>query len=106
MLSIRKGRIVIHQHDKETNGAKITTVTLPVIDPDPVDFKRLVHSGMIRCAGNRKLKIYGKLSCASGRRMKKVNRVFFGSDEEALFLGYRPCGHCMRTEYEVWRGRK
>jgi methylphosphotriester-DNA--protein-cysteine methyltransferase len=66
------------------------------------EFKRLVQSGGIRFAGNRKLKIYGRLNCASGKRMKKVNRVFFTSEEEAVRFGYRPCGHCMRMEYNLW----
>ncbi|KYG83545.1 Ada metal-binding domain-containing protein [Roseivirga echinicomitans] len=51
----------------------------------------------IRWAGNRKLKIYGTLNCGSGKRMKKENRVFFYSLDEAKLYGFRPCGHCMRT---------
>ena len=31
--------------------------------------------------------------------MKKENRVFFSAKEEAVEHGFRPCGHCMRTEY-------
>lgn len=33
-------------------------------------------------------------------RMKKQNRVFFGSEQEALSLGYRPCASCMNNEYK------
>lgn len=61
-----------------------------------VEFKVMVHAGLIRFAGNRKLKIYGTLACASGKRMKKSNRVFFASEAEALRCGYRPCRKCMR----------
>jgi len=53
----------------------------------------------IRFGGNRKLKIYGTLSCASGKRIKRENRVFFATETEAIQNGYRPCGHCMRKQY-------
>lgn len=53
--------------------------------------------------GNRKLKIYGTLSCASGKRLKRENRVFFNSEKEALKNGYRPCGHCMKGHYQKWK---
>jgi methylphosphotriester-DNA--protein-cysteine methyltransferase len=75
-------------------------------DLDARIFKRLVHSGAIRLAGNRKLKIYGKLNCASGKRMKKANRIFFSSEQEAVNSGYRPCGHCMREAYKLWMQSK
>ena len=57
----------------------------------------------IRFAGNKVLKIYGRLNCRSGKRMKKKNRVFFQSEDEALALGFRPCGHCMKEEYKKWK---
>ncbi len=69
-------------------------------------FQRLVHSGKIRLAGNLKLKIYGKLNCARGKRMKKTNRVFFASEAEALEKGFRPCGHCLRKKYSAWKFKK
>jgi methylphosphotriester-DNA--protein-cysteine methyltransferase len=53
--------------------------------------------------GNSNLKIYGTLHCKSGKRMKKTNRVFFSSENEALEMGYRPCGHCMKSAYEAWK---
>jgi len=59
----------------------------------------LVGDGQINFAGNLKLKIYGTLNCASGKRMKPENRVFFASDSEAAGAGFRPCGHCMREAY-------
>lgn len=68
-------------------------------------FKRDVHTGKIRFAGNRKLRIYGVLRCVSGKRMKTANRVFFSSEEEALRQGYRPCGICMREAYSLWKKR-
>lgn len=64
---------------------------------------KLIRKKIISFAGNEKLKIYGKLNCSSGKRMKKDNRVFFQSAEEAAALDYRPCGHCMKAEYKKWK---
>ncbi|ULQ55232.1 metal-binding protein [Flavihumibacter rivuli] len=64
---------------------------------------RLLRNGEVKLAGNRKLKIYGRLDCSSGKRMKANNRVFFSSADEALAMGYRPCGHCMKEAYEKWK---
>lgn len=57
----------------------------------------------ISLGGNRVLKIYGMLDCKSGKRMKKENRVFFKSEQEALECGYRPCGHCLPDAYKKWK---
>ncbi|MEJ1237542.1 Ada metal-binding domain-containing protein [Chryseolinea sp. T2] len=70
------------------------------------DLRKLIRSGSIALAGNRQLKIYGLLSCRSGKRMKQSNRVFFSSYAEAVRMGYRPCGHCMRMEYAKWKGTR
>lgn len=64
---------------------------------------RLIKAGSLRFAGNTKLKIYGLLSCASGKRMKRENRVFFTDEHEAKAAGFRPCGHCMPQEYRKWK---
>ena len=64
---------------------------------------RMLKSGEIKLGGNARLKIYGTLSCKSGKRMLQKNRVFFESEEEAKEYGYRPCGHCMREAYLVWK---
>ncbi len=63
----------------------------------------LLRSGKIALAGNRRLRIYGRLDCLSGRRMKRGNRVFFESEAEAIRLGYRPCGRCLKEAYSAWR---
>lgn len=63
----------------------------------------LIKNGVIILGGNRQLKIYGTLLCKSGKRMKIENRVFFISEKEALANGYRPCGHCMKSEYQKWK---
>ena len=45
--------------------------------------------------GKRKdRRIFGRLDCASGMRMKKENRVFFHTWEAAIAAGFRPCKHC------------
>lgn len=62
-----------------------------------------IRRGVIILGGNKKLNIYGHLHCKSGKRMKRENRVFFSSIEEAVAQGFRPCGHCMRTEYQNWK---
>lgn len=64
----------------------------------PILFKKIKNK-QITFAGNKKLKIYGTLNCTSGKRMKKENRVFFLSEEEARKSGYRPCGNCQRIKY-------
>lgn len=61
-----------------------------------------IRQEIVLLGGNRRLKIYGLLSCRSGRRMKRENRVFFATRDEAQAAGYRPCGHCLKQEYRVW----
>ena len=39
-------------------------------------------------------KIFETLNCKSGKRMKKSNRVFFHTLEDAISQGYRPCKNC------------
>ncbi|WP_262897500.1 Ada metal-binding domain-containing protein [Algoriphagus aestuariicola] len=68
--------------------------------------RTFIRKGELTFAGNSKLKIYGKLSCGSGKRMKAENRVFFTSEAEALERNFRPCGHCMKEEYERWNYSK
>jgi hypothetical protein len=65
--------------------------------------KIMIDKGEVQLGGNSKLKIYGKLHCSSGKRMKTENRVFFRSETEAKGMGYRPCGHCMREDYLLWK---
>lgn len=66
----------------------------------------MVHCGKIRLAGNRKLRIYGRLNCARGKRMNINNRVFFASEDEALGNGFRPCGCCLPEKYAAWKRQK
>ncbi|MEO6329915.1 MAG: Ada metal-binding domain-containing protein [Ginsengibacter sp.] len=68
-----------------------------------IDIKALrtkIKEGEITFGGNSQLKIYGILKCKSGKRMKIENRVFFASEKDALNNGYRPCAHCMKSQYQ------
>ena len=67
------------------------------------ELRQKIRQNEIRLGGNEKLKIYGTLQCKSGKRMKKENRVFFASENEAIKEGFRPCGHCMKDKYEAWK---
>jgi hypothetical protein len=56
--------------------------------------------------GNARLRIYGKLDCASANRALPgyaKHRVFFADAAAAIAAGYRPCGYCMRAEYKAWK---
>ena len=64
---------------------------------------KLIRQTEITFAGNSLLKIYGTLSCVSGKRMKKENRIFFTNSNQAVNAGFRPCGHCMHNEFTNWK---
>jgi methylphosphotriester-DNA--protein-cysteine methyltransferase len=65
-----------------------------------------IRNGEIVLAGNLHLKIYGLLNCPSGKRMKKVNRIFFASEQDAINMGFRPCGNCMTPRYREWKNNR
>jgi methylphosphotriester-DNA--protein-cysteine methyltransferase len=64
------------------------------------EVRAMIRRGQIRFGGYTKNKIYGTLRCGSGKRMLRVNRVFFASEAEARRHGYIPCGNCMRQAYK------
>jgi methylphosphotriester-DNA--protein-cysteine methyltransferase len=68
-----------------------------------IQLKEMIRQSQIKLAGNIKLKIYGTLECTSGKRMKKENRVFFKNEKEAMAAGFRPCGHCLSSDYKKWK---
>jgi len=70
---------------------------------EPAELGQKLKQQEIRFAGNAQLKIYGRLTWASGKRMLKNNRVFFLNEDEAIAQGYRPCGHCMQQAYKKWK---
>lgn len=67
------------------------------------DLRSKIKQQKIRFGGNMKLKIYGTLFCKSGKRMKRKNRVFFLSESEAVANDFRPCGHCMKEQFQKWK---
>ena len=69
---------------------------------ESVELHQKLKQHEILFAGNTQLKIYGRLTCSSGKRMLKSNRVFFVDEQEAIAQGYRPCGHCMKQAYKKW----
>jgi methylphosphotriester-DNA--protein-cysteine methyltransferase len=48
----------------------------------------------------RQGRIFGKLDCRSGMRMRKESRIFFASLEDAVAAGYRPCKNCRPIDDE------
>lgn len=84
-------------------------VTAPVtamVRHDAIDAAALrarLRDSSLTLAGNRRLKIYGRLDCPAGRRMKRSSRVFFTDRTAAEDAGYRPCGRCCRGAYDVWK---
>lgn len=65
-----------------------------------------IKDGRIRFGGHLGYSIYGTLECKGGKRMKRENRVFFATEDEAMRAGFRPCGNCMRVAYRVWKGEE
>ncbi|SDJ65387.1 Ada metal-binding domain-containing protein [Flavobacterium noncentrifugens] len=65
--------------------------------------RKLIKEKKIAFAGNKKLKIYGTFRCDSGKRMKRENRIFFASENDAIANNFRPCGHCMKLNYQNWK---
>lgn len=70
------------------------------------DLRSKIRKQEICFGGNRTLNIYGTLQCQSGKRMKRESRVFFASEKEALQYGFRPCGHCMKQAYHLFKAAK
>lgn len=64
---------------------------------------RLVQSGCVTLGGNGPGRIYGRLDCRAGKRMKALNRVFFRDEAEAVAQEFRPCAMCLPEEYRAWR---
>lgn len=58
-----------------------------------------------RYAGWRPGKIFGRLDCKSGMRMKKENRVFFLTWKDAMAEGYRPCKKCKPTPDDTYSNK-
>ena len=72
-------------------------------DMSDTNLRAKIRANEISYGGNLKLKIYGRLHCKSGKRMKRETRIFFRSEKEARKNNFRPCGHCMRAAYKKWK---
>ena len=59
--------------------------------------------------GHSKQKVYGRLDCPVALslirrgKFKTEYRVFFADAETARACGYRPCGACLRDQYNAWK---
>lgn len=73
------------------------------LDMNDAELHQKIKQKEIVYGGNLNLRIYGTLQCKSGKRMKRENRVFFNTNEQAKNLGFRPCGHCLRVDYKIWK---
>ncbi|MGL4757842.1 MAG: alpha-ketoglutarate-dependent dioxygenase AlkB [Patescibacteria group bacterium] len=73
------------------------------IDLSELELNTLLESEQVKYTGHKNLKIYCHLSCSHGKRMKRENRLFFVSEIEAKEAGFRPCGHCMREQYLIYK---
>ena len=58
-----------------------------------------------RFAGWKPGKIFGRLDCRSGLRMKRENRVFFLTWQDAINEGYRPCKKCKPAPNDTYPNR-
>ena len=67
------------------------------------ELRARLRDASLTLAGNRRLKIYGRLDCPAGQRMHRSSRVFFADMASALSAGYRPCARCCRAAYDVWK---
>jgi len=82
------------------------------VDLGPTPFARLrrlaieIQTGHIVLGGHRPGKLYGRLDCRAGRRMKPENRVFFRDETDAISAGYRPCAVCMPDAYKAWKANQ
>ena len=94
-----KGRGMSVKKDAKQESAPVMLLHAMLTD---LETHRLITDGRITLGGNYHAKIYGLLSCRSGKRLKRSNRVFFADEAAALSAGFRPCGHCMKAAYARW----
>ena len=98
-------RYILLLYTTKLNFLKYGTKTYHLRDEHNKEIESIIPGTL---GGNKRLKIYGKLDCPSALRHiedgKYVkHRVFFADEETAIKAGYRPCGVCMKKEYEEWK---
>lgn len=80
--------------------------TYRLLGPDGA-FYDSVTPGLL--GGHAKQRIYGRLDCRAATRALarsdtyRKHRVFFADEAAALATGYRPCGVCLRPQYQACR---
>lgn len=84
------------------NRDQFTIKMLKHVSLSSADLTNKIKNKEVCFGGNLKLKIYGSLQCKSGKKMKRENRVFFQSEKQAIDAGFRPCAHCLHTQYNRW----
>ena len=86
-----------------------------LIDADgrPLDSPTKGNFGGRTGTGGRGFRgVYGRLDCSTALRAiaradtYAKHRVFFADEATAVAAGHRPCGNCMRAEYESWKARQ
>ena len=92
--------IVLPDTSEETSGKRYTLVG--------ADGRPCLSEAKGTLGGHRRMRIYGRLDCKSAlsfiaRGYYVEHRVFFKDEATAISAGYRPCGKCMRAEYERWK---
>ena len=76
----------------------VTVKKFKIMGPDGNMFLSDIPGRYAGWNGRRKDRlIFGRLTCKSGMRMKKENRVFFHSYTDAVAAGFRPCKNCKPT---------
>lgn len=74
------------------------------------DGKEYVSETPGTLGGNTERKVYGRLDCPTALSSIKrfpgsyeKSRVFFADEKTALAAGYRPCGNCLRKQYQEYK---
>jgi len=86
----------------EVQRSSVVDLSAPTVAQEPTPFPAPtlaptdppVSSGGCAYIGNKNSKVFHHASCSSVKQMSEGNRVCFGSREEAIAAGYRPCGRC------------
>lgn len=58
--------------------------------------------------GHARRRVYGRLDCPSAllwlaKGHYAEHRVFFASEDDAITVGFRPCGRCLPEDYRLWK---
>lgn len=68
----------------------IVGMTFSVAFAEPVDAKTVKG----KYVGSKNSDKYHKKTCASAKKIKKYNKIFFKSKAQAKRMGYKPCKKC------------